>query len=59
MPIGKISATAGKGADYSAGSVNIEHSTEQSKFGSHPSNSPNLRLLPIFLCRCEEGSTGI
>ena len=25
MPIGKIGTTAGKGADYSAGSQNIEH----------------------------------
>ena len=25
MPIGKIGATAGKGADYSAGSQNIQH----------------------------------
>ncbi len=30
MPIGKISSTAGKGADYSAGSQNIQHTTEQS-----------------------------
>lgn len=27
MPIGKIASTSGKGADYSAGSANIEHST--------------------------------
>ena len=25
MPIGKIGSTAGKGADYSAGSQNIQH----------------------------------
>ena len=25
MPIGKIAGTAGKGADYSAGSQNIQH----------------------------------
>lgn len=31
MPIGKISQTSGKGADYSAGSQNIQHTTEQSK----------------------------
>ena len=30
MPIGKISGTSGKGADYSAGAVNIEHNTAQS-----------------------------
>lgn len=29
MPIGKIDKTAGKGADYSAGSVNIEAATSQ------------------------------
>ena len=31
MPIGKISNTAGKGADYSAGSQNIQHTVQQSK----------------------------
>ena len=30
MPIGKISGNAGKGADYSAGSANLEHPTGQS-----------------------------
>lgn len=30
MPIGKIASTSGKGADYSAGSANIEHTTAQS-----------------------------
>ena len=28
MPIGKISTTSGKGADYSAGSQNIQHAGE-------------------------------
>ena len=28
MPIGKIGTTAGKGADYSAGSQNIQHNGE-------------------------------
>jgi len=28
MPIGKIGNTAGKGADYSAGSQNIQHAGE-------------------------------
>lgn len=28
MPIGKIASTAGKGADYSAGSQNIQHAGE-------------------------------
>lgn len=30
MPIGKIAGTSGKGADYSAGSVNIDHGVTQS-----------------------------
>ncbi|XP_003385853.1 PREDICTED: uncharacterized protein LOC100634684 [Amphimedon queenslandica] len=30
MPIGKISSTAGKGADYSAGAQGIQHATGQS-----------------------------
>ena len=31
MPVGKIGGYAGKGADYSAGNVNIQHTTSQSK----------------------------
>ena len=34
MPIGKINSTSGKGADYSAGSQNIQHTVEQSKPGA-------------------------
>ena len=41
MPIGKIAQTSGKGADYSAGSVNIEHGTQTSEF-------PQISLL-VFL----------
>ena len=31
MPIGKIGGNAGKGADYSVGSVNVEYITEQTR----------------------------
>ena len=41
MPIGKISNTAGKGADYSAGSQNIQHTVQQSK------SSFSKRQLPL------------
>ena len=44
MPIGKIGGTAGKGADYSAGSVNITHATGQSE------RACSQLLSPIFKC---------
>ena len=31
MPIGKIGGYSGKGGDYSAGNVNLTHTTSQSK----------------------------
>lgn len=31
MPIGKIGGHAGKGADYAAGNVSVQHATAQSK----------------------------
>ncbi len=31
MPIGKISTNSGKGADYTAGSTNLQHNASQSK----------------------------
>ena len=43
MPIGKIAQTSGKGADYSAGSVSIEHGTQQSK-------SITYRMYSIISC---------
>lgn len=49
MPIGKITTTAGKGADYSAGSVNIAHTTDQSKL--IPAPCPRLTRVNVPMVR--------
>lgn len=48
MPIGKIAGTSGKGADYSAGSVNITHATGQSKRTRMAQSRPHI--FSTFLC---------
>ena len=45
MPIGKIAQTSGKAPDYSSGSTNIQHATQQSKPSLPLSSRPPLLLL--------------
>ena len=51
MPIGKLAQTAGKGADYSAGSVNIEHGASGKLFPA-PSRIPGTNIEYGFARAC-------